>query len=163
MENLKQKAEELLTICKTKKILVATAESCTGGMVSSAITDIPGSSEIFDRGFITYSNEAKMEMLGVQAEIIDKYGAVSKETAIAMAEGAIKKSRADISVSITGIAGPGGGSDEKPVGLIYFGFSGRKMAAKHEKHIFDGNRQQVRQKATLQAIEILIKLANSSL
>lgn len=104
--------------------MVATAESCTGGMIAGAITDIAGSSEVFDRGFVTYSNEAKMEMLGVSEQTLGRYGAVSKNVAREMADGAKTRSRADYAVSVTGIAGPGGGSADKPVGLVHMGLAG---------------------------------------
>ncbi|MCA0434106.1 MAG: CinA family protein [Proteobacteria bacterium] len=113
-------ASELVALLKTKKLMVATAESCTGGLVAAAITDVPGSSAVLDRGFVTYSNEAKTEMIGVPATLIRQHGAVSAEVAEAMARGAIAHSRADIAVAITGVAGPDGGSPEKPVGLVHF-------------------------------------------
>ena len=106
-----------------KGVIIATAESCTGGLVSGAITSVAGSSTMFDRGFVTYSNDAKAELLGVSPDLIKNYGAVSTEVAIAMAEGALNHSKATLSVAITGIAGPGGGSVEKPVGLVHFATS----------------------------------------
>lgn len=113
---------DLLDRCRKRGVMLATAESCTGGMVASWITDIPGSSDVFDRGFVTYSNAAKRDMLGVQAATLDTYGAVSEEVAHEMAEGARAQSRADIAVSITGIAGPGG-SEHKPEGRVCFGLA----------------------------------------
>ena len=117
--------EELVQKLATKLIekgwMLATAESCTGGMIAAACTDLAGSSQWFDRGFVTYSNEAKTEMLGVPAELIEKHGAVSEEVVRAMAEGAIRHSRAQVSIAVTGIAGPGGGSVEKPVGTVWVG------------------------------------------
>jgi nicotinamide-nucleotide amidase len=110
-----------LKACARHRILATTAESCTGGLIIAALTDIPGSSAMVDRGFVTYSNEAKMEMLGVRAATLDAHGAVSAETAREMAEGALARSRADIALAVTGIAGPDGGSAEKPVGLVWFG------------------------------------------
>ena len=115
--------ETLLARARNKGIMVATAESCTGGLIAGAITDIPGSSDVLDRGFITYSNEAKIECLDVPSNIINQYGAVSAETAKAMANGTLKNSQADIAITTTGIAGPDGGTDEKPVGLVYFGIA----------------------------------------
>ena len=112
-------------LCKAKKLMVATAESCTGGLVAGALTEIAGSSAVVDRGFVTYTNEAKAEMLGVPAERWRRHGAVSRETAEAMAKGALAHSRADLAVAITGIAGPGGGSAEKPVGLVHFAAASR--------------------------------------
>jgi nicotinamide-nucleotide amidase len=116
-------ADRFLNACARRKILVATAESCTGGMIISLLTDIPGSSSMVDCGFVTYSNEAKIDMLGVSEETLDKYGAVSAETAHEMAEGALKNSRAGLTLAVTGIAGPDGGSAEKPVGLVWFGMA----------------------------------------
>ena len=113
-------AERLVKEAIAKGVIIATAESCTGGLVSGAITSVAGSSTMFDRGFVTYSNDAKAELLGVSPDLIKRYGAVSTEVAIAMAEGALNHSKATLSVAITGIAGPGGGSVEKPVGLVHF-------------------------------------------
>jgi nicotinamide-nucleotide amidase len=116
-------ADRFLKACFREKILVATAESCTGGMIIALLTDIPGSSSMVDRGLVTYSNEAKMEMLGVSRETLDAHGAVSRETAGEMAAGALKHSRAGITLAVTGIAGPDGGSPDKPVGLVWFGLA----------------------------------------
>lgn len=113
-------AEAVLAEARAKKLKIATAESCTGGLVAGALTAIAGSSDVFERGFVTYSNEAKIETLGVVVDTLDKFGAVSASTAVAMAEGAIANSKADVSVAVTGVAGPGGGSAEKPVGLVHF-------------------------------------------
>ena len=112
-------SEDIIKKCKDKNHIIATAESCTGGMVASSLTSIPGSSEVFDRGFITYSNLSKSELLGIDYDIINEHGAVSSETAIAMALGAVNNSQARISVSITGVAGPSGGTDINPVGKVY--------------------------------------------
>lgn len=113
-------AEAVLAAARAAGLKIATAESCTGGLVAGALTEIAGSSDVFERGFVTYSNAAKVEMLGVDPALIAAHGAVSLEVAAAMATGALHHSRADLAVSITGIAGPGGGSDHKPVGLVYF-------------------------------------------
>ena len=113
-------AEEVLKKARGLRLMIATAESCTGGLVAGALTSIAGSSDVFERGFVTYSNEAKAEMLGVERELIEAHGAVSAEVAVAMAACALKFSRAQISVAVTGIAGPGGGTAEKPVGLVHF-------------------------------------------
>ncbi|WJF89881.1 CinA family protein [Paraburkholderia bonniea] len=138
---------------------LATAESCTGGMVASAITGIAGSSGWFERGFVTYSNQAKSEMLGVPARLIEAHGAVSEPVAQAMAEGALRHSKAQASLAITGIAGPSGGSEAKPVGTVSFGWSyGRHTRVATVR--FDGNRQQVRQQAAEHALrELLVLLA----
>ncbi|MEO4040594.1 CinA family protein [Hoeflea sp. CAU 1731] len=126
------KAERLVDACKTVGLLVATAESCTGGMIAAAITDIPGSSAVFDRGFVTYSNQAKKDMLGVSEATLDRFGAVSRQTAEEMALGAVSRSRADFAVSVTGIAGPGGGSAEKPVGLVHMAVAGKSGLICHK-------------------------------
>lgn len=131
--------------------MLVTAESCTGGLVAAAITDISGSSHWFERGFVTYSNQAKTEMIGVPAELIDKHGAVSEPVARAMAEGALLNSRAQISLSITGVAGPGGGTADKPVGLVCFGWSDRVTTVVETKH-FKGDRTQVRSQAAQHAL-----------
>ncbi len=124
---------------KEKKLKIATAESCTGGLIGHTLTNISGSSEYYDRGVITYSNNAKKELLNVKKETLEKHGAVSKQVALEMAEGIRKKSKADIGISSTGIAGPTGGTKEKPVGLVYIGIS-TKTETKVEKHVFEKNR-----------------------
>lgn len=130
-------ADRFLRLCARRHILAATAESCTGGLIIAAMTDIAGSSSMVDRGFVTYSNEAKTEMLGVRAETLTAHGAVSRQTATEMADGALARSRAGIAISVTGIAGPDGGSADKPVGTVWFGLalSGRETHA--EKHVFE--------------------------
>ena len=127
--------EHLSILLAEKGWKIVAAESCTGGLLAAAITHRPGSSQIFERGFVTYSNEAKMECLGVSAETLEKYGAVSDQTAEEMALGALKHSKADLAISITGIAGPDGGSHNKPVGLVYFGYAlkGGSSGSLHEK------------------------------
>lgn len=118
-DDLIRSAEALLTTLRARKLMVATAESCTGGLIAGVLTEIAGSSDVVERGFVTYSNEAKTELIGVPAEMIAAHGAVSKEVALAMAAGALAHSRADISVAVTGVAGPGGGTAAKPVGLVH--------------------------------------------
>ena len=127
-----------------KKISLVTAESCTGGWLAKRITDLAGSSAIFDRGFVTYSNDSKQQMLGVQKNTIDGYGAVSEEVVKEMAKGAIENSNADISISISGVAGPDGGTEEKPVGMVCFGFMLRGQKPRSLTKIFDGDRDKVR-------------------
>lgn len=117
------KAKAVLEACRAKGIFLVTAESCTGGLIAASLTDIGGSSDVVDRGFVTYSNEAKHEMLGVPMGLIAEHGAVSEDVARAMAAGALARSRAGVALSVTGIAGPGGGSKEKPVGLVWFGLA----------------------------------------
>lgn len=141
-------AQQLLNLCRKKGVKLATAESCTGGKIIATLTEIPGSSDVVDRGFITYSNQSKIEMLGVPASLIKTKGAVSKEVAIAMAKGAIKNSNADIAIAVTGIAGPTGASKNKPVGLVHMAIATR-TTTRHYKKIFPGTRKQV-QKATVQ-------------
>ena len=135
--------------------MLATAESCTGGMIAAALTDIAGSSEIFDRGFVTYSNAAKTEMLGVDADLILRVGAVSAEVAEAMAVGVLARSKAGVAVSVTGIAGPGGGSAEKPVGLVWFGLATAKGVTT-EQASFQGDRAGVRTQAAERGLSLLL-------
>ncbi|MFN3234460.1 MAG: nicotinamide-nucleotide amidase [Gammaproteobacteria bacterium] len=151
---VKEVSQKLLS----KHCILVTAESCTGGWLSQAVTSLAGSSKWFERGFVTYSNQAKEDMLGVDSQTLAEYGAVSRETALEMAEGALKHSRADISLSITGIAGPDGGSEDKPVGTVWFGFAGRIVdspAAIHQ--CFSGDRESIRHQAVIFALEILLK------
>ena len=137
-----------------KKIVVSTAESCTGGMIASAITDVPGSSAIFGYGMVTYSNEAKRMILGVKKETLDRVGAVSEETAFEMAKGLKRVSGADVAVSVTGIAGPGGGSEQKPVGLVYMGLAkGDEIFVK--KNLFSGSRDEIRRQTVKTALNFI--------
>ena len=155
-------ATALLDLCKSKKLMVATAESCTGGLVAGALTDIAGSSAVVDRGFVTYTNAAKHQMLGVPNETLQHHGAVSRETAEAMARGALGQANADIAVSITGIAGPGGGSADKPVGLVHFAAASRNGDLIHRERRFgDIGRGEVRRRSVLQALSMLTELARS--
>ena len=126
-------SRSLLDLCRMRKLTIATAESCTGGMVAAALTDIPGSSDVIDRGFVTYSNDAKRAMLGVKATTLSTFGAVSKETATAMAIGALEKAGVDLAVSITGIAGPGGATSGKPVGLVHLAVAARDGRILHRE------------------------------
>ncbi|MDP3898621.1 MAG: CinA family protein [Mesorhizobium sp.] len=136
MSDITSLADRFLEACKRRGILAATAESCTGGGIIAALTDIPGSSAVVDRGFVTYSNEAKQDMLGVSAVTLERYGAVSEATAREMAEGALERSRAGIALSVTGIAGPDGGSQEKPVGLVWIGMARTGKPVMAERHQF---------------------------
>lgn len=148
--------EELTLLLLDKNMMLATAESCTGGMIAAAMTDRAGSSAVFERGFVIYTNESKSELLGVKKETLEHYGAVSEQTAKEMAEGTLKNSRAHIAVSVTGIAGPSGGSDEKPVGLVYIGIARKNEAPYAYKHNFDGDRTSIRQQTVEQALTHLI-------
>ncbi|MDR5743902.1 CinA family protein [Caballeronia sp. LZ029] len=141
---------------RDERLMLATAESCTGGMVATAITDISGSSAWFERGFVTYSNLAKIEMIGVPAALIEQHGAVSEPVAKAMAEGALRNSRAQVSVAITGVAGPAGGSDAKPVGTVSFAWSNR-LDTGVETQLFKGDREQVRAQAAAHALRKLLE------
>ncbi len=151
------KAITTIVNAKNSRLRIASAESCTGGLVSAALTDVPGSSEVFDRGFVTYSNEAKVDLLDVPAPLIAAHGAVSAEVARAMAVGALAHSLADIAVSITGVAGPGGGSAEKPVGLVHFACARRGGGVVHiERRFGPLTRAEIRAAAVDQALELLI-------
>jgi nicotinamide-nucleotide amidase len=155
-------ATALLDLCKSKKLMVATAESCTGGLVAGALTDIAGSSAVVDRGFVTYTDAAKHEMLGVPTETLQRHGAVSRETAEAMVRGALGHAHADLAVSITGIAGPGGGTTGKPVGLVHFAAASRGGDLIHRERRFgDIGRGEVRRRSVLQALSMLTELARN--
>ena len=148
-------ANSVLDACRARGWHVGTAESCTGGLVAAALTAIAGSSDVVERGFVTYSNEAKAELLGVPREVIAAHGAVSAEAAASMAEGALAHAPIDLAVSITGVAGPGGGSAEKPVGLVHFGLARRGKAPRTEHRIFPGDRAAVRDAALQMALGLL--------
>jgi len=154
-------ATAVLAACRAKGWHVATAESCTGGLVAAALTAIGGSSDVVDRGFVTYSNVAKTELLGVPETTLAAVGAVSAETALAMAAGAVSRARVDLAVSVTGIAGPGGGSVEKPIGLIYLGIA-TKTTCRSERHVFPGDRNDVRRAAMIRALEMLKEAATAA-
>ncbi|SMH48226.1 CinA family protein [Mesorhizobium australicum] len=148
-------ARTFLEACKDRGILVATAESCTGGGIIALMTDMPGSSSMVDRGFVTYSNEAKIDMLDVRKETLDRHGAVSEETAREMADGALAHSRAGITLAVTGIAGPDGGSEEKPVGLVWFGVACKGKPTRTEKRIFQNlGRDYIRRETVQTALEL---------
>lgn len=148
-------ARRVLAEFETAGLTVAVAESCTGGMIAAALTDVPGSSSVVERGFVTYSNAAKTEMLGVAATLILTHGAVSSEVAAAMAIGALKYSRADVSVAVTGVAGPGGGTEAKPVGRVHIATAARRGPVKSKEYTFAGDRDAVRLATTLEALERL--------
>ena len=156
---MEQLATDLGNRLLQDKLVIALAESCTGGWLSKMITDVAGSSQWFDRGFITYTNSAKIEMLGVKPATLDAHGAVSEQTVAEMAKGAIEQSKADLAIAISGIAGPGGGSDAKPVGLVCFAWARRSKFCDTESKRFTGDREQVRYQAASYAMsEMLQKL-----
>ena len=155
--SLAARAEQLLAACRDNKIKIATAESCTGGLIAACLTAVAGSSDVVERGFVTYSNEAKSEMLGVPVELILRAGAVSEEVSRAMAEGALEHSRAQLSLAVTGIAGPSGGTEEKPVGLVHLSCARQGGATEHERHVFQGDREAVRLATVERALDMAMK------
>lgn len=155
MEQLIKTLSEML---RAKGLKLATAESCTGGLISAAITELAGSSDVFDRGFVTYSNQSKIDLLGVSANTIETHGAVSDQTAGEMAQGAINRSQADISIAVTGIAGPSGGTADKPVGLVYIAIGQKNEAPFVTYNLFSGDRESIRRQTTLVAARHLISI-----
>lgn len=154
-------AEKVKTVLEDKRLFLTTAESCTGGLIGVAMTDIPGSSRVYDRGFITYSNQAKMDLLKVSGETLEDYGAVSEETATEMSEGALKAApQAHVAVAVTGIAGPDGGTDHKPVGLVYISIAHFEKETQTFKHIFKGDRNAVRKQTVDAAFEHILEILN---
>ena len=151
-----ERAERLLSLCRAEGVRVATAESCTGGLIAACLTEIAGSSDVVDRGFVTYANEAKRDLLGVPDELLMRVGAVSEEVARAMAEGALARSDATLAVAVTGIAGPGGGSAAKPVGLVHHACAGPGGALLHQRVIYAGDRGAVRLATVATALDMLI-------
>jgi len=156
-QSLLDKVSEIIEIAKSKKLKIATAESCTGGLLSALFTEVSGSSQIFDRGFVTYSNESKTEILQIKKELLDLHGAVSEKVVEAMALAALKNSQANLAVAISGIAGPDGGSKEKPVGLVCIAVAG-KGGVITRKFNFAGNRYDVRKSSLIAALEIIFTL-----
>ncbi|MFQ5565362.1 MAG: CinA family protein [Paracoccaceae bacterium] len=162
-DEMRALAVEVLKACEARGWKLATAESCTGGMVAAALTDIPGSSRVVERGFVTYSNDAKVACLGVQIALIETHGAVSEPVARAMAEGALAASRANLAVSVTGIAGPGGGSADKPEGLVHFACARRGGATTHARVEFGAiGRDRVRAASVRRALEMLLAAAEDT-
>jgi len=154
-------AAAVLAACRAKGLVIATAESCTGGLISAALTAVPGSSDVVERGFVTYSNEAKVEMLGVPPDLIERFGAVSEAVAVAMAEGALRRSRASLAIAVTGIAGPSGASTDKPVGLVHLAAltsSGGNLNV--ERQFGTVGREEIRKRSVTQALEMLRRLAD---
>ncbi|MBT4891165.1 MAG: CinA family protein [Rhodospirillales bacterium] len=149
---------KVMDACKAKGLMLSTAESCTGGMIAAGLTDIAGSSSVFERGFVTYTNKSKHEMLGVAESLLEKYGAVSPHVALAMAGGALENSDAHISVAVTGIAGPGGGSDEKPVGLVHIACAHEGAKSIHKRFEFSGDRSRVRELSVAAALDMILEI-----
>ena len=153
------RAEQVLELCRAQGLRVATVESCTGGLVCAALTAVAGSSDVVERGFVTYTNDSKTAMVGVPRAQIESTGAVSEEVAVAMAAGGLEMSGADIAVAVTGIAGPGGATPNKPVGLVHIAGLRRPDRALHQRHEFDGDRTAVREAAVIAALDIIARLA----
>ena len=152
-QDIARLAENITHKARQKTVMIALAESCTGGMIASVLTDVPGSSATLDRGFVTYSNQAKIDILGVSNAILEQFGAVSEQTARAMVEGTLNVApMADLALSVTGIAGPGSSGSDKPVGLVHFACQLRGSPQKHANYIFPGNRHIVRQQAVRTAL-----------
>jgi nicotinamide-nucleotide amidase len=156
---IREAAEHVLDLCRRRKLRIVTAESCTGGLIAAALTAIAGSSDVVDRAFVTYSNEAKREMIGVPWDAILGHGAVSEPVARAMAAGALARSNAQVAVSVTGVAGPGGGTAEKPVGLVHFAAQRMGFDAIVEQHVFPGDRDQIRRLTVVTALAMVAALA----
>jgi nicotinamide-nucleotide amidase len=157
-----EQAAALLALCRSRKLRIAAAESCTGGLVAAALTEIAGSSDVFERGFVTYTDQAKEEMLGVPSVMLASHGAVSRETAQAMAQGALAHAPADLAVAITGIAGPGGAVAGKPVGLVHFAAAARDGRLIHrERRYGDIGRAQVRRASVIEALTMLREMAET--
>ncbi|GHE58697.1 competence damage-inducible protein A [Camelimonas fluminis] len=158
--DIERQAEDLLAFYRRYRLTLATVESCTGGMVAAALTGIPGASDVIDRGYVTYSNRAKHEMVGVPKELLERFGAVSEQAARAMAIGALSRCPANVTVAITGIAGPGGGSEEKPVGLVHFAAAREGRETLHvERRFGEIGRAAIRSESVLQALELLRQMA----
>jgi len=159
-DDIEAQARRIIETFSARKLMVSTAESCTGGLIAGALTEIAGSSAVVDRGFVTYTNDAKTDMLGVPSSVLATHGAVSRETALLMATGALFRSRADLAVAVTGIAGPGGGSAEKSVGLVHLAARGRNGTILHrEMRYGDIGRTEVRLATVRTALEMLLEAA----
>ncbi|MDX1483116.1 MAG: CinA family protein [Alphaproteobacteria bacterium] len=155
-------ARRVVEAATAKGLMVATAESCTGGLIAACLTEVPGASHVFMRGFVTYANEAKAELLGVPEDALAQFGAVSEEVARAMAEGAAARAGADLAVSATGIAGPGGATESKPVGLVHMAAARAGGETLHRKAVFAGDRQAVRAQAVEAALALLLEQAETA-
>jgi nicotinamide-nucleotide amidase len=159
--DLVSKAKTLLELCERKKLTVATVESCTGGLLSGCLTAVPGSSAVVERGWVTYSNQAKSEEVGVELTLLASHGAVSREVAAAMAAGALRHAPVDLAAGITGVAGPGGGSAEKPVGLVYVSAAAKNQLPEVRENRFGGDRDAIRAASVDVALDMLLDLATS--
>lgn len=148
-------AIRIIERARARRLKIATAESCTGGLIAGAITGVPGASDVFGYGFVTYANPAKIDLLGVSPDMIEDRGAVSEQVAVAMADGALRRAAADRAVAVTGIAGPGGGSAEKPVGTVLFALARRGDATVAERQVFAGDREAIRAATVAHALEML--------
>jgi len=158
---LVERAGRLVADLTRAGLTLATAESCTGGLIAACVTEVAGASEVLERGFVTYSNAAKVELLGVPSELVARQGAVSAPVAEAMAAGALAHSAADLAVAVTGVAGPGGGTVAKPVGLVFLGGARRGAAPMSERHLFSGDRRDIRLAAVAAAFDLIAKLARA--
>jgi nicotinamide-nucleotide amidase len=159
--SLASEARRVLAACRRRKLKLATAESCTGGLIAAMLTEIAGSSDVVDRGFVTYSNQAKMALLSVPAKTLATHGAVSEIVARAMAKGALKHAPVDVAVSVTGIAGPGGATPAKPVGLVHLCCAARGGRVLHRRVVFKGNRAAIRRQAVAVAFALILRQARS--
>lgn len=157
--DLIEHARACLDVCRRENLLVTTAESCTGGLLAASLTAVPGSSTVFDRGFVTYSNGAKTDVLGVEPDLLDAVGAVSEDVAVAMALGALAASGTSLSVAITGIAGPDGGSEDKPVGLVHMAAARLDGLVRPKRYVFAGGRDDVRLASAHAALDLVMELA----
>ena len=160
-KGLADRATAILDLYRAQNLMIAAAESCTGGLIAASLTEIAGSSEVVDRGFVTYSNEAKLEMLGVPAELILRVGAVSEEVSRAMAEGALIHSHAELALAVTGVAGPGGGTQDKPVGLVHLSCARQSGVTQHERHVYEGDRDAVRWATVGTALDMALAAVKS--
>jgi nicotinamide-nucleotide amidase len=149
-------AEEVISACKKNNLQLATAESCTGGLITGCLTSVSGASDVLQYGYVTYTNQAKINLLGVSAGVLGEHGAVSELVSRSMADGAIRSGDANIAVSVTGIAGPGGGSDKKPVGLVHIAVARIDYETLHERHLFEGDRKAIRQQTIAAALQLLL-------
>ncbi len=157
---LVDRARRLLEICRRAGLRLALAESCTGGLVAATLTEVPGASDVLDRAWVTYADRAKVEMLGVREASLARWGAVSEAVAREMAEGALHRAGADLAAAVTGIAGPGGATPDKPVGLVHFAVARRDLPTRHARHVFAGDRRAVRRQAVARVLELLEEAAS---